>query len=131
MKFVTDTHTLLWYLQDSPRLGGASKRMFDEGRGSRWVVIPTIVLAELLYISRKLVMPVPFDKIMKSLEKDKRFEIYPLSTPIIQESVPLVRQFEIHDALIVSTALHLDIPLMTHDGEVRRSALVRTFDPYE
>ncbi len=27
---VTDTHALIWYLEDSPRLGTAANRVFNE-----------------------------------------------------------------------------------------------------
>jgi PIN domain nuclease of toxin-antitoxin system len=27
---VTDTHALIWYLEDSPRLGAAANRVFNE-----------------------------------------------------------------------------------------------------
>jgi len=42
---VTDTHSLIWYLEDSPRLGQAAGEFFDAcARGENTVFVPTICL---------------------------------------------------------------------------------------
>ena len=124
MKFVTDTHSFLWYLQDHPRLGDSCKRLFDRASGDGQIIIPAIVLAELLYISRKKTLPLAFDKIMNFLEREKRFSTFPLTGDVIQKAIPF-KSLEMHDALIVATALHLDLPLMTQDGEIQEAKVVR------
>ncbi len=44
---VTDTHSLLWFLEDSPRLGREAGRFFDDCvRGEGVIYIPTICLRE-------------------------------------------------------------------------------------
>ena len=51
---VTDTHALLWYLEDSPRLGSAAKNAFGAcERGESIVYIPTISLVEIVYLQEK------------------------------------------------------------------------------
>jgi len=46
---IADTHALLWYLADSPRLSPAAKQAFDQAKaGQATVVVPAIVLAELI-----------------------------------------------------------------------------------
>ena len=129
MRFVVDTHALLWYLQDSPRLGTSAKLLFEEEESARHVVIPTIVLAELLYISRKLSLPHSFKTIFNRLEKEERFEIYPLSGAVLREAIPL-SSFEMHDAIIMATALTLRIPLMTNDAEIISSGCVKVLTPH-
>ena len=86
MRFVTDTHCLVWYLQDNPKLSTAGKKLFDEPGPATRIIIPAIVLAELLYISRKVSLPRSFDATLKLLEEDDRFEIYPLSADVIREA---------------------------------------------
>ena len=127
MRFVTDTHCLFWYLEADPQLSAASKKLFDKQEWEHKIFIPTVVLAELLYINRKYGGP-PFSKTLDALEMNKQFEVSPLSAPIIRKTIPLTH-FEMHDALIVATALHLDLPLMTVDTAIIRSGLVQTLNP--
>ena len=51
---VTDTHALIWYLEDSPRLGAAARDAFDASdRGEADIFVPTICLVELVYLHEK------------------------------------------------------------------------------
>ncbi|MBI4374084.1 MAG: PIN domain-containing protein [Deltaproteobacteria bacterium] len=128
MKFITDTHSLFWYLEKSPRLSEISKKLFDNPEKPGTIIVPSIVLAELIYVLRKLNLTDRTEKILDFLEEENRFEIYPLSFPIIRQMTGL-DQFEIHDASIVATALHLDLPLMTADAKIVSSSLVQTLRP--
>ena len=51
---VTDTHGLIWYLEDHPRLGPAASQRFDAcDRGESIIYIPTICLVEIIYLQEK------------------------------------------------------------------------------
>ena len=51
---VTDTHGLIWYLEDSPRLSVAARDAFDRcDRGEMVVFVPTICLVEIVYLQEK------------------------------------------------------------------------------
>lgn len=126
MKFVTDTHCLLWYLEKNPKLSRSANALFDQLEAKRQVMIPAIVLAELLYVANKLGGP-PFEKTLDLLEKEERFEIVPLASEIIREAIPFA-SYEIHDALIMATARHLNLPLMTADRAIIASGLVQTLN---
>lgn len=124
MRFVTDTHCLVWYFLNDARLSPSFKRLFDKQEKGGQVVVPTIVLAELIHLSRKNKTPLSFEQTLHFLQEETRFEIHPLSETIIEEMIPLTH-LEIHDAVIVATALHLDVPLMTVDHEIIDSDLVQ------
>lgn len=128
MRFVADTHSLFWYFQDSPKLSTTSKKLFDQREGVRQIVIPTVVLAELLYLYQKISLPHSFEQVLKWLEGEGRFEISSLSVEIIRQAMTLTH-LEMHDALIVATAFHLEIPLMTIDHDIIQSQLVATLKP--
>ena len=52
--YLADTHALLWYLADSPRLSVSAKQAFDQAKaGQATVIVPAIVLAELTWIILK------------------------------------------------------------------------------
>ncbi len=51
---VTDTHALIWYLSDSPRLSVAANRLFERcDRGEIIIYVPTICLVEIIYFQEK------------------------------------------------------------------------------
>ncbi len=119
MQFVTDTHSLVWYLQDSAKLSTAQKSLFETGKEP--IIIPAIVIAELLYITKKTKMD--FLATLSHLEESATFKIHPLSTAIIKVAAAY-KLLEMHDALIVATAKALSLPLMTFDKEIRKSGWV-------
>lgn len=54
MNAVADTHTLLWWFADSPKLGKKAARIFQGCEdGTAVIFIPTIVIAEALSIFDK------------------------------------------------------------------------------
>jgi len=54
MDAVTDTHSLIWYLEDDPRLGQNTSQVFDEcDAGQAVIYVPTICLVEILYLQEK------------------------------------------------------------------------------
>lgn len=51
---VTDTHSLIWYLQDSPKLGKEANKVFEACDSNEAVIyIPTISLVEIIYLQKK------------------------------------------------------------------------------
>ena len=53
MDYVTDTHSILWYFTQDPRL---SKRALEEFEGTvreGFIIIPAVVLAEIMFIAKK------------------------------------------------------------------------------
>ena len=51
---LTDTHALICYLEDSPRLSLAANRLFDRCElGEINIYIPTICLVEMVYLQEK------------------------------------------------------------------------------
>jgi len=51
---VTDTHALIWYLEDSPKLSTLANQTFDRcDRGEITIYIPTMCLIEIIYLQEK------------------------------------------------------------------------------
>lgn len=119
MMYIVDTHALVWHLAGDGRLGKKAQEAFHRGdRGEAELVIPTVVLAEALYISRKV--NVPFDLLIDSIKSARNYSIYPLGLNVILEMRKLRTGYSIHDAVIVATARLLDAPIITRDEEIRK-----------
>ena len=93
------------------------------------LIIPTIVLAEVKYISYKKRTTIGFPELFKSIINDIRFVIYPLDTMDIQK-IPL--DLSIHDGIIAGTALvfnelyHEPVDILTRNGMIKGLDIVQT-----
>jgi predicted nucleic acid-binding protein len=53
MDHVTDTHAIVWYFTDDPRLSRRALEVFEKTIKEGAIIIPTVVLAEIMYIAGK------------------------------------------------------------------------------
>ena len=129
-KYVVDTHALVWYLEANARLGPAAKRVLDDPLSN--LVLPLIALAEAAYIvekGRTVVPTVP--ELLAAVLADKRISIYPITWEVFQQSLKASVVPEMHDRLIVGSALHLQslgdtISILTKDSDIVEAHLVAT-----
>ena len=127
-KYVLDTHTLIWYLEGNPRLGNSAKAVMDDPTSN--MVLPIIGLAEAIDIVDKRRTTISSVKILLNRTKrDMRIQIYPLTFAVLNQSLSAGAVPEMHDRLIVSTALHLQsignkVSLLTKDNAIIAAALV-------
>jgi PIN domain nuclease of toxin-antitoxin system len=129
-KHVLDTHALIWYLEGNPKLGAAAQAVMDDPVSE--LALPAIALAEAMYIVAKGRTAIPtVPDLLNDVMGDDRIEILPLTLPILQESLRASGVPEMHDRLIVATALYLEglghtAAILTKDTEINASALVRS-----
>ena len=84
MSYVTDTHSLIWYMTDDPRLSIEAKRVFKKVDNVQdYIFIPCIVFFELLYLIEKKKIIADFDSFLAMLHQSKNYRIEPLCLPII------------------------------------------------
>lgn len=85
---VTDTHALIWYLQDDARLSPIAAQYFDdcEHDGGR-IRVPSICVVEIVYLSEKGRIPADtLARLLKDLSvPDTVLEIVGLNLPIVLE----------------------------------------------
>ncbi|MCP8313705.1 MAG: PIN domain-containing protein [archaeon] len=125
MSFITDTHAFIWHLTQDPRLGKKAVEIFDKSeRGEIIVIIPTIVLAECLYLAEKYKIALKFTRIVKKIRIATNYMTYPLSLDVVIEAQKLKKLREIHDRIIVATAKLMDASLITKDKSIQESRYV-------
>lgn len=126
MPYVTDTHSLVWYMTDDPKLSREAKEIFQRVDDfQECVFIPCIVFFELLYLVEKRKIAVNFDMFLELISSSNNYRVEPLCLPIIEKSkqIPRKRVADPWDRLIIATSLHLNLPLITHDRSLRRLGL--------
>lgn len=128
MKHIIDTHALLWYLADSPRLSTAADAVLQEPTSV--IVLPATAYAEACWIvERGRVPALTVADVRAAIDADPRISIHPLDRGVIDRSQGLTAINEMHDRQIVATALVLAdegemVTRLTHDGNITASGLV-------
>lgn len=128
MKYIVDTHALIWFLEGNPRLGAGAKTILSDAKSQ--LVLPAIALAEAIWIIGRGRTSIPsIEALLNAVKSDPRIVVYPLNQGVIEQSVTLSTIGEMHDRQIVATALLLQIQgeavtLLTCDQNITASGLV-------
>ncbi|MBI4515208.1 MAG: type II toxin-antitoxin system VapC family toxin [Deltaproteobacteria bacterium] len=125
---VADTHAAAWYLLQSFRLSvTARNRMAAAIAAGDPILVPSISVVELVYLVEKGRIPRPdWEQLQAALEQeDSGFRVVSLDEAIARavERVPRHQVPDMPDRIIAATALHLGLPLVTRDGQIRATGL--------
>ena len=127
-RFVLDAHAVIWHLEANSRLGNAARSILADPTSD--LVLPAITLAEAVYVVEKGRTRIPSAQaLLDGVRADPRIEVFPLNLDVLlaceaAKSVP-----ELHDRLLVASALVLQsrghvVSLVTKDESIVRSGLV-------
>jgi PIN domain nuclease of toxin-antitoxin system len=127
MNFTTDTHALLWWFVDSPKISPKASEIFERCEaGQNIIFIPSIVLAEAISIFEKRRISFDFRKLFKRIEESGNFVVVPLDYTILQKMLDLKDIQELHDKIIVATTRYLNAPLVTKDRVIQSLSYIKT-----
>jgi PIN domain nuclease of toxin-antitoxin system len=124
-KYMTDTHSLLWAFTRPHKLGENARRAFEEiAKGESILLIPVIVLAELIFTIENKPIQADLDEILYSIQNSPNVEFVDFD----YESAIRLRNLsaipEMHDRMIVATAIEYQATLITVDESITTSGLV-------
>ena len=125
MTIVTDTHPWIWFLAASPRLSANAKTSLSNP--SNLIVVPSIVMLEIRYLYNRKRISISFEEALQHIETAANVLLHPLDISVVTLAPA---ELEIHDAIIVGTALYLSdelkepVPLITLDKTISNSGLV-------
>ena len=106
LKYVLDTHPVIWYLEGNPRLGNRARAIIDDPDAD--LVLPIIALAEAVFIVEKGKTGIPnAETLLARLDADPRIIVYPLDRTVLDRTLDLTEIPEMHDRQIAATALVL------------------------
>src|SRR4030042_800438 len=127
MNFVTDTHALLWWFTESPRLSPKAAEILQGcENGENIIFIPSIVIAEALSVFEKKRVFFDFKTLFKKMNESDNFVLIPLDYPILRKMIDLKDIPELHDKIIVLTAMYLGLPLITKDKTIHQLPYLKT-----
>jgi PIN domain nuclease of toxin-antitoxin system len=118
--YIVDTHALVWFVAADARLSPSARTVLtDPGAGNR-LAVPTIVLAEAWDLARKKRVSVPYVQVLRAVRASRAL-VWPLEDTIISRFPGQLT--DIHDEIIVATALELQISysyvsIITRDQQI-------------
>ena len=88
------------------------------------IIIPALVIAELVMFAEKQRVPLNMAEVIEVLQAQPTFHITSLTPAMAIRTQTLSVLPDIHDRLIVATAIELDLPVLTRDEAIAASRLV-------
>jgi len=127
MLYVSDTHSLIWFLTDDKRLGKKAKDIFEKADlGEVIVIIPSIVLAESVHICEKKRATIEFQTVLDKIKESANYINYNLDIKVVTEIANMTKPRDIHDRIIIATARMDKAKLISKDEAIIKSELVDT-----
>ncbi len=124
MEITLDTHAFIWYLDKSlnNKLSPKALKTIKEAEDSYTVYLPIIVLMEVLYLIEKGRVNLSFHKLLLNLEESVNYEIVPFDTRLLKIA-ETIKGLEVHDRLILATAILTGSPLISNDKEIQAKGI--------
>jgi len=114
-----DTHALLWYVDESlkGKLSPAALEAIRAAEGEGIIYVPAIAFMEILHLVERKKSSISFGRLMLSIEEGTNYRIIPIDGRLLRAAVPL-KGLEIHDRLILATAVFTDSVLISKDRTI-------------
>lgn len=126
MKLLLDTHALLWFQTDDPKLSAVAKAAIEDPANERW--LSPISLLEIALKNRlgKLPLPAPFGMMYPMSLLSRDIHLLPVEPQHIEPLTALpLHHKDPFDRLIAATALVEGLTLVSKDSLMEAYGLTR------
>lgn len=122
MKYLLDTHTLLWFLQGDKKLSDKARRLIDNPHNEKFLSIVSLWEIAIKVSLGKLVLDKPFERLFPEQLYFNRIKVLDITVDSLIElnALPFHHR-DPFDRLIIAQALVKDLPIIGADA---------TFDAY-
>ncbi len=130
MRVVADSHALVWYGHDSPKLSPrAGDALYDAIAGDG-LVISVVSLVELWYVTQTTqgVSTEELTALRQQVDASPTMHVHPIDEAVADAFTRISREVmrDPWDRFIVATARVQNLALVTRDGLIQESGLVET-----
>ena len=127
MDYLADTVAIVRHLRNHPALGREAARILcDADAGVHRVYLSAITLMEVLYLSEAGRVDVSLPELVSMVSLSRNYAIVPVDSDILLAAIDVDDVPELHDRIIVATARHLDVSILTGDRVIVGSRHVRS-----
>ena len=127
---VADTNIVIWYFADPTQLSKSAETAVDNSCANGIIYVSSITIIELIYLNEKAkIRHDILDLLLDALDDlTSSFQLIEISRGIAEEVNNIPRRLvpDMPDRIIAATALHLDLPLITSDGDIRKLKNIET-----
>lgn len=121
---VVDTHSLLWYLNNSLKLSAVARLALEAAETARLpIYVPAITIVELRYlVEKRTITEADYATILAALkDANTALMMAPLDLTAADATSAIPRAIvpDMPDRIIAATALALKLPLVTCDNKIR------------
>jgi PIN domain nuclease of toxin-antitoxin system len=125
---VTDTHPLLFHAAGGARLGKRAVRLFEAAEErSAIVYVPVAVMWECSLLARvgRVELGRSIEEFFTDLFSNPAYQAFDLTPAQIYIADTVRPNDDPFDALVCAAARSLELPLVTRDGDIQESGLVK------
>jgi PIN domain nuclease of toxin-antitoxin system len=127
MEYLADTVAIVRHLRSHPALGPEAGEILREADdGLHHVYISGITLLEVLYLAEAGRIDVPLPELVSVVSSSSNYEVVPVDVDVVLAAMDVDDVPDLHDRIIVATAVHLGIPILTGDSVVAASRHIET-----
>jgi PIN domain nuclease of toxin-antitoxin system len=128
IRAVADTHAVIWYVFDDPRLSSAARTEMDTAvANGEQIAVSSISLIEMVYlVDKDRIATAAFDGVLQALDDPNPLLLEVFCDRSIAHAMRLVDRRQVPglpDRIIAATAVHLGVPLISRDGKIRSSSV--------
>ncbi len=115
MNFLIDTVTIVRHFSGQGNIGKKAKEIIADAESGRHTLFISVVsLFEIMYLAEKNRIKISLPLTISAISKKSCYQIVDLTTDIILVSSK-TKFYELHDRLILGTALHFRLSILSSD----------------
>src|SRR5688572_730467 len=125
---IADTHAIIWYLSNSPKLSAKALSALEEGfNQGTGVGISAITMIEIIYLAEKGRVPAESITSLQGIldEPGSTLQLIPIDKSVVDALAKVPRDAvpDMPDRIIAATAVARRIPLVTCDAKIRSAGI--------
>lgn len=128
LRAVADTHTVIWYLYDDPRLSESARRLIEESASTEdQIGVSAVTLAEMVYLGEKgRIQAEALGRVLAALDEPEAvLRELPLDRAVVAVMSTVDRNEvpDLPDRIIAATARLYEVPVISRDRRIHASTV--------